>query len=61
MLLANDNKQNAIYFHQIKLPTLNLSNDKQLLFSYNLTLLNDNLSNNKIINSISVLSNSINQ
>lgn len=61
LLLANDNKQNAIYFHQIKLPTLNLSNDKQLLFSYNLTLLNDNLSNNKIINSISVLSNSINQ
>ena len=61
VLFANDNKQNAIYFHQIKLPTLNLSNDKQLLFSYNLTLLNDNLSNNKIINSISVLSNSINQ
>lgn len=61
LLLTNDNKQNAIYFHQIKLPTLNLTNDKQLLFSYNLTLLNDNLSNNKIINSISVLSNSINQ
>ena len=61
VLKTNENVTNAIYFHGLKLTNLSYDSNHPLLFSYNLTLPADHLSNNKIINSISVLSNGIKQ